>query len=128
MRETLTDVLAVLAAITGLAMTSLMLDACGSDSPATWESTESWVVSEPAGSEFPLTVWIGGCGTFDRLDVDETDDVVTIEAIVIEVEDSACSAVMRDIAMTVTLDVPLGDRELRGCLPADPTVNCRRFP
>ncbi len=126
MRDTLYDLFAVLVAITGLAMTTLVLDACGSDDPATRESTESWTVSEPAGTEFPLTVWIGGCGTFDRLDVDETADVVTIDAIVVETEGSECATVMRDVSTTVTLDAPLGDRDLRGCLPADPDVDCQR--
>ena len=55
MRDTLNDLLAVLVAITGLAMTTLVLDACGSGGPATSES-----IAASAAVSLPTPTWTAG--------------------------------------------------------------------
>lgn len=81
-----------------------------------------WRLAEPAqGTELSLVVPIpspGACGFFERADVMETTESVTIETFVrrrIPVPGEACPEHLAFEPVTVTLEQPLGDRHLEGC-------------
>lgn len=95
-----------------------------SDDPSAvrWvEEPHDWVLTEVDGATLTLLVAIGSgtCDRFDRVDVTETEEEVSVIAIV----DSAagpsspmCTADMIISLVEVTLQQPLGSREVTGCL------------
>lgn len=88
-----------------------------------------WRLAEPAeGTELSLVVPIpspDACGFFERADVMETADRVTIETFVrrrIPGPGEACPEHLAFEPVKVTLEQPLGDRHLEGCeAPPDGT-------
>lgn len=83
-----------------------------------------WSVSEqPGGSTLMLHVAAGGgCEEFERLDVQETDEAVTINAYIRHTTpgpDSGCTDELNVHTATVELKKPLGDRTLLGCAPTE---------
>jgi hypothetical protein len=84
------------------------------------EEPHDWVLTEVDGAT--LTLWVavgsGTCDRFDRVDVTETEEEISIVAVV----DSAtgpskmvCTASMITLPVEVTLDQPLDSREVTGC-------------
>lgn len=81
-----------------------------------------WRLAEPAeGTELSVVVPIpspDACGFFERADVMETAERVTIETFVrrrIPGPDEACPEHLAFEPVTVTLEQPVGDRQLDGC-------------
>lgn len=103
----------------GLATALIVLGACGSDDDSAETSGPAfWSVTEPvSGAEFDIVIEVGSssCDSLDRVIVDETSTTVTIEAIVRNSGDEICTMDMVIETETITLDEPLGDRELLGC-------------
>jgi hypothetical protein len=64
-----------------------------------------------------VVVYVGSssCSSFDRLDLDETDDDVTITAYVNSTGDQDCTADDTWQSAPVELSTSLGNRNLLGC-------------
>ncbi|MEX0683021.1 MAG: hypothetical protein WD904_10045 [Dehalococcoidia bacterium] len=80
--------------------------------PTGWRLAE-----EPSGNTLELSVAVGGsCESFHGINVIETAESVSIEALVRhEVGEGVCLTYLAVPRKTVELDAPLGDRELVGC-------------
>lgn len=83
-----------------------------------------WTIEEaPSGAILVLRVAVGGnCEEFERLDVVETEEAVTISATIRHSTpgpNSACDEYLAWHEATVELSQPLGDRELLGCAPEE---------
>lgn len=94
----------------------VLIAGCGSDSSRT-----NWVLrEEPAGNSLHIEVAIGNsCNFFDRIDVDETQELVTIEAYSKGSGDD-CDALLKTEQHEIQLDKVLGDRNLEGCHTSGP--------
>lgn len=114
-----------------LIVTVTLLAGCsGGILPTRWsETTASWrLEAEPDGQVLLVRAEFGGssCTRFVRWDVDESDDVVEIEAVVSRSDARECTADLVLERAQLTLDAPLGDRVLRGCEPTGGVGDCRR--
>ena len=83
----------------------------------------SWALrAEPshADTSIDLGVFVGACDEFERFDVRESDDRITIGAYVHEGErsDEGCDDIILIEDKTVEFETPIGDRPLHGCNPA----------
>jgi hypothetical protein len=89
----------------------VLIAGCGSDSSQT-----DWVLTEePDGNTLHLNVAIGGsCDAFDDLDVNESPELINIQAYYQE-SGSGCTDDLRWEEHEVKLDRPLGERRLEGC-------------
>lgn len=89
----------------------------GGDAPATVR-TDWWLAEPVQGDRLSVVVYTGSseCVTFERLAVDETLDVVTIEAFVDVASTTDCTDDYTIHAEDVTLSDALGDRGLVGCV------------
>lgn len=93
-----------------------------SPSPREVIEQADWRLEEPAqGSELNLVVPVpsrGACGFFERAEVSETGDSVTIETFVrrrIPGAGEGCPDHLAFETVTVTLETDIGDRTLEGC-------------
>jgi len=68
-----------------------------------------------------------GCSDLQRVEVDETEDQVTLKAIIRTTGDD-CPAVLLLADVPVALASPLGDRRLRGGCSPGPTTGCVDLP
>lgn len=93
-----------------------------SDESATWRLTD-----DPDEPTLQVQAVFGGssCTRFKEWNVDETEEAVTIEAVIERSSSPECTADQVHEDATIRLDVPLGDRQLRGCEPERPDANCR---
>ncbi len=85
------------------------------------EATASWELSaavDPSATVLPIIVFVGSstCERFEGVEVAETSDAVTATAIISSpTGDQGCTSDMRTERVEVTLQEPLGARELLGC-------------
>lgn len=88
------------------------------DESAPWAVIES----SPESPTLHIKAWFGGCSSFLRTEVHETATTVRLRAVV-HTTGNSCKADLRLQDLIVTLDAPLGDRQMQGeCDPAaDPT-------
>ena len=93
----------------------VFVTSCGGDG-GTLQS-DWWLSEIPSGNEVPVVVYTASssCNDFDRVEVDETADEVTIRAYVDFTGDTDCTADYTWHPAPVELDAPLGTRVLRGC-------------
>ncbi len=104
---------------------ALSLAACGSGPGQVAVERAEWLVSgEAAGGTFTVSVYVGGstCIDFDRVEVEEGDDVVEVAAYVRRAVGEPCSEDFGWRDVVVELDAPLGDRDLVGCAGEEVTV------
>lgn len=81
-----------------------------------------WLSDAPSGSSLPVAVYVGSssCNEFNRVEVAESADEVTITAYVNVSGEEVCTADYTWHPAPVELDAPLDNRALRGCTaPAD---------
>jgi len=86
------------------------------------EKSHDWVLTEVDGAT--LTMWVavgsGTCDRFDRVDVTETGEEVSVVAVVVSGDGTlsrgVCTADMVISLVEVTLAQSLGGREITGCL------------
>jgi hypothetical protein len=86
------------------------------------EEPHDWVLTEVDGAT--LTMWVavgsGTCDRFDRVDVTESGEEVSVVAVVVSgdgtLSSGVCTADMVISLVEVTLAQPLGDREITGCM------------
>jgi hypothetical protein len=101
-----------LVVILGLAVIALTCGILGASARAEWVLTQ-----EPEGKVLSLDVYVGNsCKSFDRVDVDESPEVVNISAYI----DTHCSGgdgILQMSRHEIELADPLGDRLLLGCTP-----------
>ena len=73
-----------------------------------------------------LPIGSSSCNRFDHIDIEERGDAVSISAVVEQRSDrpfeTVCTGDLRVEAVTVTLEEPLGVRELLGCAPGPEPV------
>lgn len=103
---------------------AIAVTACSSWSsePARWELTR-----EADSDALHLRAVYGGssCTRFEEWRVDESDTVVTVEAIVERLDTSECTADEVYEPATLRLGDELGDRRLTGCRPDERDEECR---
>lgn len=96
--------------------------------PGPWARTEvggDWHLDalDPGGEVLQVTVPYGGCEHFERLEVEERTEGVTLSAWLsvpdASGEEIACEAMAAAQRVVIVLDHPLGDRALLGCLAQD---------
>jgi hypothetical protein len=90
--------------------------------PADWRLT-----AEPQGRRLDLIVTFGGCQEFERLDVEETGDLVQIDALILQSNlgpNAVCTLQVKAEEVSIELQSNLGDRRLEGC---DPLPRIRYF-
>ena len=96
------------------ALLSACLSSCGlfqTEVPAEWA-----LRSPPAGESLKLTVAVGlPCNRLQAVQVEETASAVTLSATVRR-SDESCDSMFVSKEVAVTLDRPLGDRALLGCV------------
>lgn len=86
------------------------------------EESHDWVLTEVDGATLTLLVAVGSgtCDRFDRVDVTETGEEASIVAVVVSgggpSSPRVCTADMGISLVEVTLEQPLGTREVTGCL------------
>ncbi len=88
------------------------------DESAPWAVIES----SPDSPTLHIKAWFGGCSSFLRTEVHETATTVRLRAVV-HTTGNSCKAMLTVQDVIVTLDAPLGDRQLQGECDsvADPT-------
>ena len=79
-----------------------------------------------------ITGYIGSssCSAFDSFEVLEDENTVEITVLASSKQAGACTSDLRLESIDVVLSVPLGQRELTGCLPfearpGEPDLGCR---
>ena len=84
--------------------------------PSYWQLLEA-----PTGTTLQLDVAVGNsCDSFERVDVEETEDAVTIRSYSRQTLDGGgCDDLMLHEQLSVELEEPLGDRDLLGCAPEE---------
>lgn len=86
------------------------------------EESHDWVLTEVDGATLTLLVAVGSgtCDRFDRVDVTETGEEVSVVAVVVSgggpSSPRVCTMDMQFSLVEVTLEQPLGTREITGCL------------
>ena len=86
------------------------------------EKVHDWVLTQVDGATLTLLVAVGSgtCDRFDRVDVTETGEEVSVVAVVVSgggpSSPRVCTMDMQFSLVEVTLDQPLGIREATGCL------------
>jgi hypothetical protein len=80
--------------------------------------------SAPQDETLQLRVWVGSstCHSYQRVDVEETDERVVVEAIVRSKPARFCTDDLGLKNVDVELARPLGGRTLSGCRPDDPVT------
>jgi hypothetical protein len=86
-----------------------------SGSSSTTAPTEWALVSITDGSALSIVSRSGGCTSFDHLVTKETDSTVTITTFNGTHHENPCPANVRLDISGVSLEAPLGNRELKGC-------------
>ena len=83
------------------------------------ERSASWLLREEPSStrsELQVLVLVGdSCNEYRRIEVDESDTEVRLDAIVHNSGAADCASVLRTREVTVELAEPLGERNLTGC-------------
>lgn len=103
----------------GIVAIALLVACCGG-----WTEVEhDWAVTGIDGSTLSIVVAVGSgsCNRFERVEVEETPEDVTITAVVgdkiVNPFGGGCTDDLNVESVDVTLAEPLGDRELLGCAP-----------
>jgi hypothetical protein len=87
------------------------------------ETSHDWAVTGIDGSTLSIVVAVGSgsCNRFERVVVEETAEDVTVTAVVgdkiVNPFGGGCTDDMNSEFVDVTLEAPLGDRQLLGCAP-----------
>jgi hypothetical protein len=103
------------------AVALIVLAGCGGGNADRREATASWELSapvDPSTAVLPITVFVGSssCDRFDGVEAVETTEAVTVTATISSLTgDRACTSDLWTERAEVTLEEPLGDRELLGC-------------
>lgn len=102
-------------------LTSAALLAGCSDDGGRELQADWWLSDAPTGFSVPVVVYIGSssCNEFNRVEVAESADEVTITAYVDASSSGVCTADDTAHPAPVALDAPLNDRALRGCTAPD---------
>jgi hypothetical protein len=84
--------------------------------PSYWQLLEA-----PTNKTLKLDVAVGNsCDSFERVDVEETEDVVTIRSYSRQTLDGGgCDDLLIHEQVSVELEEPLGNRDLLGCAPEE---------
>ena len=125
----------------GLVLVAVVLAGCGTEEPpplaspdAFGEQPVDWYLISADDAQIRIGYHMSGiasdCERAGPVEVDETPDAVTINAHkLVTTEQKACTEELQLYEETLELDAPLGDRELRGCMPTadlvDENATCR---
>lgn len=84
--------------------------------PSYWQLLEA-----PMGTTLKLDIAVGNsCDAFERVDVEETEDAVTIRSYSRQtLGGGGCEDLLIHEQVSVELEEPLGDRDLLGCAPEE---------
>jgi hypothetical protein len=105
---------------------------CSSDAQRTVEPVH-WDLSaiiEPTTLRIAGYIGSSSCSAFDSFEVVEDENTVEITVLASSKQAGACTSDLRLESIDVVLSVPLGQRELTGCLPfearpGEPDLGCR---
>ena len=105
---------------------------CSSDAQRTVEPVH-WDLSaiiEPTTLRIAGYIGSSSCSAFDSFEVVEDENTVAITVLASSKQAGACTSDLRLESIDVVLSVPLGQRELTGCLPfearpGEPDLGCR---
>lgn len=99
-----------------LACAIMALTACSADDldRTSWEPKQS-----PEGDELHIGVFVGGCDSFDTVEVHERDEDVSLQAYIKKDAKDSCDDILGVEEHTVSLGAPLSGRPLLGCNPDD---------
>ena len=105
---------------------------CSSDAQRTVEPVH-WDLSaiiEPTTLRIAGYIGSSSCSAFDSFEVVEDENTVEITVLASSKQAGACTSDLRLESIDVVLSVPLGQRELTGCLPfqarpGEPELGCR---
>ena len=122
----------LLALLAGSFAMLLTAGGCSSDAQRTVEPVH-WDLSaiiEPTTLRIAGYIGSSSCSAFDSFEVLEDENMVEITVLAISKQADACTSDLRLESIDVVLSVPLGQRELTGCLPfearpGEPDLGCR---
>jgi hypothetical protein len=105
---------------------------CSSDAQRTVEPVH-WDLSaiiEPTTLRIAGYIGSSSCSAFDSFEVVEDENTVEITVLASSKQAGPCTSDLRLESIDVVLSVPLGQRELTGCLPfqarpGEPDLGCR---
>ena len=105
---------------------------CSSDAQRTVEPVH-WdlnAIIEPTTLRIAGYIGSSSCSAFDSFEVVEDENTVEITVLASSKQAGACTSDLRLESIDVVLSVPLGQRELTGCLPfearpGEPDLGCR---
>ena len=105
---------------------------CSRDAQRTVEPVH-WDLSaiiEPTTLRIAGYIGSSSCSAFDSFEVVEDENTVEITVLASSKQAGACTSDLRLESIDVVLSVPLGQRELTGCLPfqahpGEPDLGCR---
>jgi hypothetical protein len=124
--------LAVVAAIVVVVIGAVVWMLTESTAHAPTVQAANWTLtSPPVGDTLSISVEIGDCDDFDRIDTSEDAAAVAVHAYAHAKpgldENAPCTLALRLYPVTVQLAAPLGDRTLLGCdiRAVQPPVDCR---
>ena len=122
----------LLALLAGCFAILLTAGGCSSDAQRTVEPVH-WDLSaiiEPTTLRIAGYIGSSSCSAFDSFEVVEDENTVEITVLASSKQAGACTSDLRLESIDVVLSVPLGQRELTGCLPfearpGEPDLGCR---
>jgi hypothetical protein len=122
----------LLALLAGCFAMLLTASGCSSDAQRTVEPVH-WdlnAIIEPTTLRISGYIGSSSCSAFDSFEVLEDENMVEITVLAVSKQAGACTSDMRLETIDVVLSVPLGQRELTGCLPfearpGEPDLGCR---